>query len=366
MAGRFEFALATESDDGELRELLRHISMPGNITLAFLREPLFFLAEQVGSTASQVIVCRDRQQGQIVGMGSRSFRCVYIDGKPTNVGYLSMLRGIAQARGNIGLARGYKYLKELHADGAVPYYFTTILDDNTEATRLLTSGRAGLPIYQPVARLVAYLIPLARKRRGQKSSSAVSRGERDYLPQAVAFLQEWNSCYQFAPVYTLQDMLRESDLLPDFSWENLYVYHEHGKVLGTLGVWDQQSFKQTVVTAYSRKMQVIRPLYNLYAYARGIPRLPRAGASINVLYASFVSGNRPVFAQLLRQACADWSGKDYDYLSVGFCTNNECSSAASRYATQRIASTLYIVYWPDSEVLLPQTDRPVHLEIATL
>jgi len=53
---RFEFALATEADDGELRELLRHISMPGNITLAFLREPSFFLAEQAGSAASQVII----------------------------------------------------------------------------------------------------------------------------------------------------------------------------------------------------------------------------------------------------------------------------------------------------------------------
>src|SRR5216683_961775 len=80
---RFEFALATEADDGELRELLRHISMPGNITLAFLREPSFFLAEQAGSAASQVLICKDRQKGQVVGMGSRSIRCVYIDVKPT-------------------------------------------------------------------------------------------------------------------------------------------------------------------------------------------------------------------------------------------------------------------------------------------
>ncbi len=84
--GRFEFALAEEADDGELRDLLRHISMPGNITLSFLREPSFFLAEQAGSITGQVIVCKDRQKGQIVGMGSRSIRCVYIDGKPARVG----------------------------------------------------------------------------------------------------------------------------------------------------------------------------------------------------------------------------------------------------------------------------------------
>ncbi len=126
---RFEFALTTEADDGELRALLRHISMPGNITLAFLREPSFFLAEQAGSAASQVIICKDRQKGQLVGIGSRSIRCVYIDGKPASVGYLS---------------------------------------------------------------------------------------------------------YQFAPVYTPQDMLGQSNLLPAFSWENLYVYRENGQDSGVL------------------------------------------------------------------------------------------------------------------------------------
>src|SRR5438876_7069697 len=105
----FEFVLAGEAEDETLRTLLRHISMPGNITLAFLREPSFFLAEQAGNVTSQVMVCKDRQRGQIVGMGSRSIRDVYIDGKPTRVGYLSMLRGLPEVRGNIALARGYRY-----------------------------------------------------------------------------------------------------------------------------------------------------------------------------------------------------------------------------------------------------------------
>lgn len=340
--------------------------MPGNITLAFLRESSFFLAEQAGSIASQVLLCRDRTLGRLVGMGSRSFRSVYIDGSPATIGYLSMLRGISQARGNIGLARGYQYLKELHADGAVPYYFTTILAENSEAMRILTSRRGGIPSYQPAARLVTYLLPLTRKRRGHKPRAAVSRVRQDDLPQAVAFLQEWNSRYQFAPVYTLHDILGQSSLLPGFSWEDLYIYRQDGRVLGTLGVWDQQSFKQTVVTDYSRTMQAIRPVYNLYASMRGIPRLPPAGANIKVLYAAFTSGARSVFAELLRQACDDWSRRGYDYLSVGFCVDHECSSIAARYATQRIASTLYIVYWAENSVSLPQESRPVHLEIATL
>jgi hypothetical protein len=363
---RFDFALATEADDAELRALLRKIAMPGNITLSFLREPSFFLAEQAGSTTSQVMVCKDRRKGQIVGVSSRNIRYVYIDGVPTRVGYLSMLRGMPEARGNIALARGYRYLQTLHGDGAVPYYFTTILDDNTEAKTLLTSERAGLPKYQPVARLVTYLIPLTKKRRWEKVNPQVSKIERHQLPDAIAFLQEWNSHHQFAPLYTLQDMLGQSSLLPCFSWQNFYVYREQDAFMGTLGVWDQQSFKQTVVTAYAKKMQLIRPGYNLLVTLQGTPRLPRVGSNINILYAAFLSGGSAVFAELLRQVCRDWSNRGYDYLAVGLCDDNDLYSIAHHYATRKIASTLYVVYWKDANVVLPDLRRPMHLEVATL
>jgi hypothetical protein len=68
----------------------------------------------------------------------------------------------------------------------------------------------------------------------------------------------------------------------------------------------------------------------------------------------------------LSQACDDWSGRGYDYLSVGFCDDHACSSVAANSAVQRLASTLYIVYWAENAVSLPQLNRPVHAEIATL
>lgn len=363
---RFEFSLAGEAEDEELRALLRHIAMPGHITLSFQREPSFLLAEQAGSVASQVMVCRDRTKEQIVGMGSRSIRDVYIDGKLARVGYLSMLRGVPEARGNIALARGYRYLRELHADGAVPYYFTTILDDNIEAKNLLTSARGGLPVYKPLAQLITYLIPLRRNQSRKNVSNAVSKVSQHQLPEAVAFLQQWSSRYQFAPVYTLEDMLNQSKLLPAFCWENFYIYQENDEIRGTLGVWDQQSFKQAVVTAYSRKMRFARPFYNLYAAVSGNPGLPPTGSEIKLLYASFLSGDQSAFEALLQQVLKDWSGKGYDYLSLGVCADNPLSPLAARYATQHISSTVYVVYWQDEGVSLPEMERPVQVEIATL
>jgi hypothetical protein len=113
-------------------------------------------------------------------------------------------------------------------------------------------------------------------------------------------------------------------------------------------------------------MQFICPLYNLVASITGNPGLPQTGAEIKMLYAAFISGSENVFATLLNQVYRDWSGKSYDYLSVGFCEGNELCSVASRYAVQRISSTVYIVHWQDERVLLPDASIPVHVEVATL
>ena len=73
-----------------------------------------------------------------------------------------------------------------------------------------------------------------------------------------------------------------------------------------------------------------------------------------------------VFAELLRQVCRDWSDRGYDYLSVGLCDDNELSAVVSRYAVQRISSTVYVVYWQDGDAVLPDLHKAVHLEVATL
>lgn len=113
-------------------------------------------------------------------------------------------------------------------------------------------------------------------------------------------------------------------------------------------------------------MQFARPFYNLYAAITGNPGLPPTGAEIKLLYASFLSGNASTFEALLEQVLKNWSGKGYDYLSVGACTDNALSPIAARYATRHISSTIYVVYWQDEIVSLPEAGRPVHVEIATL
>ena len=130
MSSRYSFALATEKDDAELRKIIRNLPMEGSIRIIFQKEPNFFTAERIGAKALEVLLCREQGDERIVGFGSRSVRRVFVNGKPEEIGYLSSLRAIPEVRGGTLLPRAYKALRELHRDGKVPFYFTTIFDEN--------------------------------------------------------------------------------------------------------------------------------------------------------------------------------------------------------------------------------------------
>jgi hypothetical protein len=362
-----EFGLADAADDEALRDLLRRTPMPGEIALAFLREPSFFVAGRAGSVESQTIVCRDSDVGAVVGVGERSIRRAYVDGQPTALGYLSNLRGAVEWRKGLGLARGYRHLRSLHADGRAQFYVTTILEENAYAVALLTSGRASLPTYEHVATLITYLIPVHRRRRAR--ASFVERVRPDGMRDALACLDAWNRRHQFAPAYEHDDLAGRTGLLPDFSSENLYAARDGDRVVGTLGVWDQSAFKQTVVSSYSGRLTLARPLYNAYAALRGVPGLPGAGTELRLLYGGFLSAvgdASDTAAALLERALADCSGRGASYLVLGLAEGHPLSTAIAGHAARRLRSNVYAVYWADEGVPAFDRGRPVHLEVATL
>ena len=340
------FELAGEADDAALRALFRRTPLPGPISLLYLREPSFFAAERIGNIDSQVIVARDTATGEILGSGCRSFRRLYVNGAETTVGYLSMLRGDPRARGGTGLARGYRFLRELHADGRVPFYITAIFDENRTARALLTSGRAGLPAYTPAGGVRTFLIPI-RYRGGRHSPDVAPAGA-----EALASLNAWNRRHQFAPVV--------SELaLPTYAFRG---------TLGTLAVWDQQSIRQLAVSSYAPALALTRPLYNAVARLRRHPPLPPPGATIRMIYGAFLSaaGDDPaILAALVDHVRGEWSARGHDFLAIGMAASHPLAPALAARAARTIDSTLYMVTWSAEE--RPTLDgRPIHPEIATL
>src|SRR5262245_56306747 len=138
---------AGEADDADLRAILAATPMEGAAVVSFRRDPSYFAAAVVEGRFREVIACRDLRTGRLVGFGARAVSPRHVNGVPEPVGYLSTLRLLEGHRNRGLVARGYAFLRKLHADGRTPLYLTTIAEGNRTALEVLTSGRAGLPAY---------------------------------------------------------------------------------------------------------------------------------------------------------------------------------------------------------------------------
>ena len=150
---RYEFSLAQLADDAQLRACMAGVWMEGRMAVSFRREPSYFAGCRVQGDAVQVLKCTDLRDGRIIGMGCRSSLRLHVNGEARRLGYLADLRGLPEGRQGSLLARGYRFLQELHECDPVPFYLSVIFDGNERALGSLLGARAGLPIYSPLGRI---------------------------------------------------------------------------------------------------------------------------------------------------------------------------------------------------------------------
>jgi hypothetical protein len=370
---RFTFDLATPADDAPLRELLRSTPMHGRISVAFAREPSYFGAAAVDGPNVQVGVARERPTGRVVGMGSRTFGMRYVNGERAPVGYLSGLRLLPEFRGHAAiLARGYRFLRELHADRHVPYYLTTIAADNEAAVRVLTSSRAGLPVYHPCGTYrTLSLAPKAVSPNGKHSAAADLRPatvvDRDAILQ---FLHECGPSRNFFPAYDASDLFESGGLLRGLDPKNILLALRDNRIIGTLGCWHQRSFKQIVVHGYNRWLGAARPLYNAWQTFRRRPPLPAVGESILACMAAMpvVRDNDPaVLRLLLNRQLQRLAHQENHLLLFGLHDSDPLLPIAREWSGREYVTNLYIVYWPDETPdVAALTSRVPYLELGAL
>jgi hypothetical protein len=370
---RFTFNLATPADDAALCDLLAATPMEGAISLAFMRRPSYFAAAQVEGRDVQIGILRDGESQKVVGMGSRAISSRYVNGKPTSVGYLSGLRLMHSLRGSAGLlARGYRFLRELHEDRATNFYLTTVANDNPVG-RVLTSARAGLPVYHPCGNYHTLAISTSRFMRNcARGDNAIEirRAEESDRDAIVTFLNECGPARQFFPVYEREDLFSNRGLLQGLQPTDVTLAVRGTEIAGTIGCWDQRAFKQIIVDRYSPWLVALRPFYNMWASFRQQPVLPAAGSMLAATLAAIPvvrDDNEQVFRQLLATRLHDLAQQGNRLLLVGLHSADPLLRIAQRFAGRDYVTTLYIVYWPeempDIEDLL---ERTPYLELGSL
>jgi hypothetical protein len=369
---RFQFELATPADDADLRHILAATPMPGRISVSFRREPSWFEAAVVDGYFRQVVACRDLDTGRLVGFGCRSVRRLFVNGVPSDVGYLSSLRVLPEYR-NIGLiARGYAFFRKLHEDGRTPFYLTTIAEGNATAFKVLTSGRAGLPLYRSAGRYhtVAVALPRRAHRFDVPTGVVLRTATMDDLPALFDLLATIGPRRQFFPCSERDDFLSDKGMLRGLEMERIIVAERDGRQIGILAGWDQHAYRQSVIHSYSGWVRWLRPLYNVWQRLRGAPGLPPPGEPLLTLTAALplVADDDPmVFAALLGELRRRCAGGPWSHLLLGLHESDPLLPVARRFEAACYTTFLYLAAWPDGDAARTAIDgRPKYLELGTL
>jgi radical SAM superfamily enzyme YgiQ (UPF0313 family) len=362
--------LATSADDAGIRHLLRETPMPGALQIAFLKEPGFLPALSVEGRFSQAFI-GVVGTGRIIGVASRSVKNAFINGQVSPLGYLSALRLAADQRGGIYLARGYKLLKELHADGRTKIYITTIIEANLVAARLLTSGRAGLPAYHDLGRYRCLAISL-KQRVGTlpQNGLTVRQATIQDIPSIIAFWRREGPRRQFFPEYMEEDLMDTSGgMLRGLSLQDIWLAYLDGSLVGTAAAWDQSSFRQSLFLGVGRRIPGLRAVYNLAARAAGYPLLPPRGTMLsyfNLSLACIKDNDARTFNTLFRRMMLHYRDR-YSLLMAGFHERDPLFAEISRYRGFSYGSRLYVACWEDGEEQFRSLDgRVPYLELGAL
>jgi hypothetical protein len=374
----FVFDLATPADDPAIRRLLANNPVPGQVTVTYEREPGYFLGCGVMGRFYQILVARHQPSGEVAAVASRTIRPLFINGQVEEVGYIGQLRVDRRFQGRWLVSGGFRFFHQLHADGRAAGYITTIIEGNTRAQGVLVERpRRHFPVYRPLDRLctaaiILHTLPTRFSRQNkaeQRHRYEISQGSTAELSAITAFLQQEGQARQFFPFYTLEDFGDNPTTL-GFCPDDFIVARRRGEIVGVMGLWDQSSYKQTVVHAYHGYLRWFRPMYNLGARLAGAQAMPPPGQPIHFAYASFVciAGNDPHIFRLLLQSMYNLAaGRGYAYLMIGLSERDPLLAVARRYAHIPYYSQLYTVCWQREENFHEKLDgRIPYIEIAAL
>jgi ribosomal protein S18 acetylase RimI-like enzyme len=361
--------LATEDDDEAIRSLLRREPMPGRIQVTFEREPNFWLGCGIAEEDCNVLVARDLEANEVVGLACRSTRRLFVNGTVRRLGYFSQLRIDSRFRGRWLVSRGFARLKRLHDAGPLPAYLVSIIEGNREAVGVLVERRRrGFPDLHPISDFRTLAILVNRARPALRNEPRILPARTSDLDAVARFLNLHGSNRQFA-LYWAEESL--AHLAPfGLRAEDFRIARRGDRIVGVAALWDQSSFKQTVVHKYSGWLKFAAPLYNRASPVLGRNKLPRPGEKILSAYASpFFAANDDldVGRALLREIYNLARSRGLQTLLIGFEAKDPMLAVASEYIHLVYPSRIYLAEWPNGESIHEQLDgRPAYIDIATL
>jgi len=370
---KFNLEMATQNDDQFLKSIIKNNYMESDITVSFQREPSYFESITVEGYEHFTIkadVVSDNKK-ECVGMGSVSYKKLFVNGEITNIGYLSGLRLNKEWRGSSLVARGYKMFKNIHEkEKKVKIYLTTIIEKNYIALKNLTGGKAGLPKYNDYGLYTTYAVNLFKKKKQKSIDIKIYRANINDIDEIVDCLNRNGRKKQFFPYYSKNDIINNTQLLKGLKLNDIYVAKKDDKIIGVCAKWDQSAFKQNIIINYKGVMKFIKPFYNFFAKINKFSPLPNPCESLNSFFIGLIAIDNDdidVFRSLLTEIYNNEIKNNYNYFLVGLHERDILNRALKSFFSIKYKSRIFIVTYEDGvEYFNTLDDRIPYIELGSI
>ena len=367
---KFDFRIADSGDDPDIRRLLSRTPMPGRVTVAFHRDPDYFLGTTVMGDNCRVYIARSGETGELALIGCFAVSDRFLSGKRVPVAYIGQLRVGREFRGYMLPAAGRAFLEKTLKPEDPDICCAVISRENITARSIFT-GSTGrhFPVLREIDTICTCAVPLGRARKTAGRGISIEEGSAGVLPEIVDFFHTWGSRKEFFPVYTEEDFLK-GVRTRGFDPNNFRIARSGREILGVAGLWDQSGFKQSVLCAYGGMLKAARPVYNLFSPLLGRPVLPEPGSYIDEVYASFicVRDNDPdIFRVLLNSIYSLARAEGHAWLLVGLASRDPLLEPVKSYPHILYTAGLYGFSFSGTSASLETMSGGIpYIEIAAL
>jgi hypothetical protein len=337
-----DLQMALPEDSQGMLDLLEDTPSKGGISLIYTRRPDPWESYMREGDRVLLAVTRSSVRQRIDGMAACAVNDLYLGGKPAKIAYLFGLRLREEAVSRIALLpRGYRQFLDILNDEGVSCAYTTILEGNLVARRMLEKRRASMPVYEYAGDYEIFSLTTGGSGRLPARHRFRRAGPEDE-PPLLDFLNREGRRQLFFPCLT-RDALSVARTTPSLS--DFYILEDGDREIVCAGaVWDQRDYKQYIVDSYHGPYRWAYP-FSSVSRLFGYPRLSPPGSVLPFFTLSCFAAkaDKPAYFDHFLHGIRE-AGRRFDFFLVGLHERHPLREVVRRRPHIVYRSRLYLVY----------------------
>ena len=310
--------------------MLEKTNFDGEFCLSYAKRPNAFLSVQRDCEKFAMVIVKNQQNKEIVGVGICLINKMYVNKQIENVAYLAGLR--VDENSKVNIIKAYKMLEDFCAQNDVKYTYTTILKDNLYAQKMLTKKRNSIPDYIKIA---DYCVNIIRKNQKFDRNYVCKKADSNDFNTLKSFIEHESKNKNFFPFIDIKDSFF------DLTYKDFYVLKNKKNEILACGIfWNQTKYKQLIVKHYSKKYRILKKISNFLLKIFAYPTLPNINEIINYSTLSFVlskNNNQDYINELIKQVS--------NYCEEDFFVYASINKIDKKITPMNYQSYVYLVDW---------------------